>query len=142
MKDYTHEKNPWKKPFIYKNNSRLHMNWARILETFGTSIFIAFLIFAGGRFGVFERTVVMQDTMKEDIAVLQENMKNVHEKMSEANTTIGGLQATASRNVQIIDSINRDLKDIRQRQQDYFLRNQTERRQDLEDLKSYIHTNK
>lgn len=138
MKDYTHEKNPWKKPFIYKNDKRLHMNWARIFETFGTSLFIAFLIFAGGRFGVFERTVVVQDNMKDDITVLQEGLKSFQEHVEWSKEAIGGLQSTASRNVMIIESINKDLKDIRSRQQDYYLRNQQERRQDIEDLKTYL----
>jgi predicted RNase H-like nuclease (RuvC/YqgF family) len=114
------------------------MNWARILETFGTSIFIAFLIFAGGRFGVFERTVVMQDTMKEDITALQECNEKIHAQILETQSAISGLKATAAVYDTTISNLNKDIRDIRQRQQDYFIRNQQERRQDIEELKNYL----
>ena len=134
MKDYTHVKNPFAKPLVFKNDSKIHVNWVRFLETLITGVVITFLLFVGARFGVFEKTVVQQDGMKGDITELQkghdENAKNINNIL----VTIASIDTTVKRNTIIIEALGKDLKELRLRQTDYYLRNQMERKDDLKEI--------
>ena len=134
MKDYTHIKNPFAKPLLYKNDRKFHINWIRLLETLVTGIIITFLLFIGARFGVFEKTVVLQDTMKDDILELRKGRDVNAQHIQEILIIISSVDTTVKRNTVIIEGILKDLKDVRMRQMDYYLRNQVERKEDLKPL--------
>lgn len=114
MRDYTNEQNPYKKPFVYKNDSKLHFNWIRTIETIGISIFTAFIIFVGARFGTFEKTVVEQNMAKVEINKMQEDIGCMKISITE-------LQANQKKNISDVEKINNHLEQISQRQIDYFL---------------------
>ena len=134
MKDYTDVKHPFAKPLMYRNSNKLHINWIRLLETLVTGVIITFLLFVGARFGVFEKTVVMQDTMQKDIIDLEKGREYNAKRIQEIKETLASINTTVSRNTGIIESIVKDLKDIRIRQTDFYLRNQLERKDDLKEI--------
>jgi hypothetical protein len=134
MKDYTHVKHPFAKPLLYKNDNKLHLNWIRLLETLVTGVVITFLLFIGARFGVFERTVVLQDTMQKDISDLEKGREYNAKCIQEIKESLAIITTIVTRNTSIIEGLTKDLKDIRIRQMDYYLRNQVERKEDLKPL--------
>ncbi|KYC49195.1 MAG: hypothetical protein AMQ74_01463 [Candidatus Methanofastidiosum methylothiophilum] len=128
MRDYTNEKNPYIKPFVYKNDSRLHFNWVRAIETIGISVFTALIIFVGARFGTFEKAVVKQDIARIESQKMQCDIEEMKKSIIE-------LQTNQKKNIADVEKINSNLEKIITRQMDYFLLTQKGRQQDINELK-------
>lgn len=127
MKDYTNEKNPLNKPLIYKNSDKLHFNFTKLLEHLFVALGLAFIIFVGARFGVFEKTVVNQDSMKSEIVTIQKDIGNMQ-------LCINDIKIDNARREAIVVGLKEDIADIKVLQKEIYKLNKKDRAKEYNKL--------
>lgn len=120
MKDYTHVKDYNIKPYIYKNSDKLHFNYGKLFEHLMLAVGLAFIIFVGARFGVFEKTVVTQDSMKEDIA-------NIQKDLSSVQLCISDIKIENAKRETMVISLKDDISEIKKLQIEIYKLNKVDR---------------